>query len=117
ICAPRRRAEPTRGEPASDVEPVQPLGNATRLVRTLTLDHEVDDDLQAAVGDGLDRDEGRAGADPRSDRYRRREADLVQSVVDTEPDALEVEDLAPHRHQQRERQEPVRDRGPERTRG
>src|ERR1017187_5881504 len=99
----------------SEVEAVQPLGDAARLLSAFALDDEVDDDLQAAIGDGLDRDECRAGTDPRAGRYRRRKPHLVQPVVDPEAHALEVEDLTPHRHQQREGQESVSNRGAERA--
>ena len=49
----------------------------------------------------------------RADLDRGGEADLVQAVVDLGGDALDVEQLAPERDDEREREEAVGDRGAE----
>ena len=49
-CSAAHRAD----SPRSHVEAVDPLGDAARLLATLALDDEVDDDLDAAIRDMLD---------------------------------------------------------------
>ena len=53
-------------------------------------------------------------ADLRADRQRRREADLVQAVVEREGEALELEDLVVEARAEREREVAVGDRAAER---
>jgi hypothetical protein len=48
----RRHADPP-AHSGSDVEAVEPLGDAARFVAAVALDHEVDDNLQVAVADGF----------------------------------------------------------------
>ena len=56
-------------------------------------------------------------ADPRAGRDGRREAHLVDAVVDAHPVARELQRLGHQRHAERERQEAVRDRRAERPLG
>ena len=70
-------------------------------------------DLQAA-GDLVDRDDLDAAAPLGADRQRRREADLVEAVVDADLDVGDVQQLHPDRRRERQRQVAVRDRAAER---
>jgi p-hydroxybenzoate 3-monooxygenase len=59
--------------------------------------------LHPAPGEsGFDRDDGAVRADLRADRHRGRETDLVEAVVDGHRDALDHQQLAPERDEQRE---------------
>src|SRR5580692_7670329 len=98
------------------VEPRHRLEDADRLVGALALDHPADDELQAAL-DLLDVDEGRGEPDLRPDGHRGGKADLVEPVVHRHLDVGHREDLRPHRNEQRQGEEPVRDRPAERRLG
>src|SRR4051794_13027043 len=90
------------------------LSGADGLLLPLALGDARERDLDPAL-DLLERDGREAPADTASDRHRRREAHLVEAVVDPHPVTLELRaDLVPEADEQRERQEPVRDRRPER---
>ena len=89
------------------------LGHADRLQRALALERELHRDLRAAEH-VLDADERGAHPHAVADRQRRREADLVQAVVDREREALEGDDLLGEAGVQRERVVAVGDRAAER---
>src|SRR5579863_3834648 len=86
------------------------ISDARWFGRSLDLEHAVEGGLLAA-GEGFDRGEGHAQAEPRADRYRRREPETVEPVVDDERGPLHFEDLFEERRQERQGEEAVGDSG------
>src|SRR5215218_3872998 len=113
----RARARPLRSRAAGSalVDARERLGDADRLVAALALERDLDGHLRAAR-DVLERLELRVHADTAADGQRRREADLVEPVVDREREALQREDLLGEHGRERQGVVAVGDRAAERRR-
>src|SRR5436305_3843302 len=89
------------------------LGHARGLLISLDLDRETCNHLMPAAAHVVDRHDLGAGADPRSRRHGRREADLVPAVVDAELEARRLDQAAPQAVDRRQREVAVGDGRPE----
>src|SRR3954447_336573 len=91
-----------------------PVRDERRLVLALDLDRDGAHDLEVVGVLEVDAGEDRGGADLRADLHRVDEPHLVEAVVDAHHDAVEalrrLLDRAGQVREQRQRQEPVRDR-------
>src|SRR6201999_3506639 len=85
------------------------------LLAALELEREAGDDLVPAAANLLDGDDLDAAANPRVDRHRGRETDLVPAVVDAKGDASRSDQFFAEAVDQREGPVPVSDRRPERA--
>ena len=114
LCGAARRA-PTASSPAAPRAPPSAirgsagvdahdgLGDADRLLGALALEGDLEDVTWAPPGMSSTSLTFGAHADLRGDRHRRREADLVEPVVEREGEALELEDLVVEARAERER--------------
>src|SRR3954447_10478021 len=116
-AAPHQAHRPFLDEPlargVARVYPHDRLGHADRLLAPVALEADLEHALGAArdVRDLLDL---RAGPDLGGDRHGRREADLVEAVVEREREAFELEHLVVQVRAERQREVAVGDRAPER---
>src|SRR6185312_7541251 len=84
------------------------LGDADRLLAAFALHPDFVGQLGAAV-DALELEKLEVAANAAAARHRRREADLVEAVVDPHPHIVDADRARGHLGQQRQRHEAVRD--------